>query len=242
MPFFKNFIENITIYQELGFLIRIVVASLCGAFIGLERTRRFKEAGIRTHILVACASALMMVVSKYGFADLVSGTQFLAGTDGADASRIAAQVICGISFLGAGVIFKHGSSVKGLTTAAGIWATAGIGIAIGAGMYLEGIFVTGLVMLAQYIMHKLALGGKDLVEAITVSVKVCDGERFKADFQKMLSEKNSSATYIAVKKNDDGTVVYKISLLLSRKESIGEIVTHAEGNENILEFNANPTL
>ena len=242
MPFFKNLIENITIYQQLEFLFRIVVASLCGAFIGLERTRRFKEAGIRTHILVACASALMMVVSKYGFADLVSEGGFLAGTDGADASRIAAQVICGISFLGAGVIFKHGSSVKGLTTAAGIWATAGIGLAIGGGMYLEGIFVTIFIMFAQFIMHKLALGGKDLVEAITVSVRVYDGEKFKSEFENMLLGKKSSATYVSVKKNEDGTKTYKISLLLSRKENIGEVVVHAEENDNIIEFNANPTL
>jgi len=241
MPFFKNFIENITLVQELEFLIRIVIASLCGALIGLERTRRFKEAGIRTHILVACASALMMVVSKYGFADLVSGGHFLAGTDGADASRIAAQVICGISFLGAGVIFKHGSSVRGLTTAAGIWATAGIGIAIGAGMYLEGIFVTILVMLSQFLMHKITLG-KDLVEAITVDVRVYDGDRFKGDFEKALAIRNSNATYLAVKKNDDNTVSYKISLLLSRKESIGDLALIAEKDSNVAEFNANPNM
>ena len=121
--------------QNLDFFIRMIVACLCGACIGIERTKRFKEAGIRTHIIVCCASALIMVVSKYGFADLtgVDGMDF-NGTKGVDASRIASQVVSGISFLGAGLIYKNGSAVKGLTTAAGIWATSGIGLAIGAGL------------------------------------------------------------------------------------------------------------
>jgi len=240
LTFFENFINNITLTQELEFFVRIVVASICGAFIGLERTKRFKEAGIRTHILVACASALMMVVSKYGFADLVSeGGAFLAGTDGADASRIAAQVICGISFLGAGVIFKHGSSVKGLTTAAGIWATAGIGIAIGAGMYLEGIFVTLLVMLSQFLMHKVTLG-KDLIESVIINARVSDSERFRADLEDMLGDKRSSVTYLGVSKNSDGTTSFKINATLPRKKGISALVLSAEADENILDFSAAP--
>ena len=111
------------LFEHIGawdYLVRIVVACLCGGLVGLERTKRLKEAGIRTHIIVALGATLIMVVSKYGFADVV----------GADASRIASNVITGISFLGAGVIFVRGGSVKGLTTAAGIWATAAIGLAL----------------------------------------------------------------------------------------------------------------
>ena len=133
MTLCEYFNSQFSIMQNLDFLVRILAACFCGACIGFERTKRFKEAGIRTHIIVCCAAALIMIVSKYGFADLTyaDGSVF-NGTRGADPARIAAQVVSGISFLGAGVIFKNGSTVKGLTTAAGIWATAGIGLALGA--------------------------------------------------------------------------------------------------------------
>ena len=133
---------------EWDYLIRIVVACLCGGLVGLERTKRLKEAGIRTHIIVALGATLIMVVSKYGFGDVV----------GADASRIASNVITGISFLGAGVIFVRGGSVKGLTTAAGIWATAAIGLALGAGMYTVGVLCTALMILLQIALHKFLPG------------------------------------------------------------------------------------
>lgn len=143
----------------LGYFLRIAVATLCGVIIGLERTKRSKEAGVRTHCIIACASALIMVISKYGFADMVDAAgNALAGSRGVDPSRIAAQVVSGISFLGAGVIFKNGNTVKGLTTAAGIWATAGVGLACGAGMYSVALIVTVLILLAQLLMHKFSIG------------------------------------------------------------------------------------
>ena len=138
---------DLWLFEHIGawdYLIRVVVACLCGGLIGLERTKRLKEAGIRTHIIVALGATLIMVVSKYGFGDVAD----------ADASRIASNVITGVSFLGAGVIFVRGGSVKGLTTAAGIWATAAIGLALGAGMYTVGILVTVLMILLQIALHK----------------------------------------------------------------------------------------
>lgn len=137
--------------SQLYYMLRIIVASLCGIFIGLERKNRSKEAGVRTHCVVACASALMMIISKYGFADTIIGE---AGVRGADGARIAAQVVSGIGFLGAGMIFVHKSTVTGLTTAAGIWATSGVGLAIGAGMYVMGIFTTVVIILVQVLLHK----------------------------------------------------------------------------------------
>ena len=134
---FQYLIRQFTWQQTLDFFIRILLACICGAAIGFERSRRFKGAGIRTHIIVCCGAALIMIVSKYGFADLTSalGVNF-NGTRGADPARVAAQVVSGISFLGAGVIFKNNGVVKGLTTAAGLWVTAGIGLAMGSGMYI----------------------------------------------------------------------------------------------------------
>ena len=142
---------DLWLFEHVGawdYLIRIVVACLCGGLVGLERTKRLKEAGIRTHIIVALGATLIMVVSKYGFSDVV----------GADASRIASNVITGVSFLGAGVIFVRGGSVKGLTTAAGIWATAAIGLALGAGMYTVGVLCTALMIVLQIALHKFLPG------------------------------------------------------------------------------------
>ena len=136
-------------WEYLEYLLRIVLAGILGTFIGYERKRRGKEAGIRTHIIVAMASALMMVISKYGFEDLYSNPKVSV-----DPTRIASQIITGIGFLGAGMIFVQRKTIKGLTTAAGVWATAGIGMAIGAGMYLIGGSTAVLIIIIQFIMHK----------------------------------------------------------------------------------------
>ena len=130
--------------DELEYMLRIAIAALCGGIIGFERSRMRKEAGLRTHIIVAVGAALLMIVSKYGFTDILDTPGIRV-----DGSRVAANVITGISFLGAGVIFVRDVSIKGLTTAAGLWSMAGVGLAIGAGMYAIGIFSTALIMLIQ---------------------------------------------------------------------------------------------
>ena len=134
----------------MEFVLRLVISCICGGVIGFERSRRRKEAGIRTHILVALGASMMMIVSKYAFFDVLAYRDITV-----DASRIAANVITGISFLGAGVIFVRGVSVRGLTTAAGIWTTAGAGLAIGGGLYVVGIATTILVLAIQVIMHNV---------------------------------------------------------------------------------------
>ena len=112
--------------EELEYLASVLLAVGLGFAIGYERKLRYKEAGIRTHTIVCAGSALIMVVSKYGFGDSVD----------ADASRVAAQIVSGIGFLGAGIIVYRKHEIHGLTTAAGVWATSGVGMAAGAGMYL----------------------------------------------------------------------------------------------------------
>ena len=150
--------QHIVLPQYLDFAIRIVVACICGGIIGVERSIRLKEAGVRTHLLVCCTAALFIIVSKYGFADLTTAESMdVWGVRGADPARIAAQVVSGISFLCAGVIFRQGATIKGLTTAAGMWATAGIGLALGAGMYPLGIFITIAVVMIQFVMHRLPI-------------------------------------------------------------------------------------
>lgn len=134
--------------MQYELLLRIFIAGLCGAIIGYERKNRMKEAGIRTHFVVSVGSALMMIISKYAFEDQIGWDNLSL-----DPSRVAAGVVSGVSFLGAGMIFMQKQTIKGLTTAAGIWSTAGIGMAIGAGMYFIGIGVTLILFLGQVLLH-----------------------------------------------------------------------------------------
>lgn len=183
--------------NQVYYIIRIIVAGICGIFIGLERKNRSKEAGVRTHCVVACASALMMIISKYGFVDLADGIS------GADASRIAAQVVSGIGFLGAGMIFVHRNTITGLTTAAGIWATAGVGMAIGAGMYIVGIASSVMIIFAQIMLHKNfrwlknSKSKKLWVKDVTVS-------GYQQELTKRLAEYKVAVHDVYIEKNDDG--------------------------------------
>lgn len=126
------------------FILRIFVAAMLGGAIGLEREYRAKEAGLRTHFLVALGSALFMIVSAYGFSGIELGEE-----QRWDIARIAAQVVTGIGFIGAGTIIfnKSENIIRGLTTAAGVWVTAAIGLACGGGMYILAIVSTALVLI-----------------------------------------------------------------------------------------------
>ncbi len=130
-----------TISEELRIVLDLVVAVILGFLIGLERKSRFKEAGIRTHTLVSLGSALMMTLSLYAFGN------------GSDKGRVAAQIVSGIGFLGAGMIIYKKNAVKGLTTAAGVWATAGVGMACGARLYFLATGATIIMIAVQCILH-----------------------------------------------------------------------------------------
>lgn len=142
--------------MEYEFILRIFVAAMLGGFIGLEREWRAKEAGLRTHFLVALGSALFMIVSAYGFEGVMTTAEHRW-----DVSRVAAQVVSGIGFIGAGtIIFRKAENiVSGLTTAAGLWVTAAIGLACGGGMYVLSIASTLLVLVGleafNFFLHKL---------------------------------------------------------------------------------------
>lgn len=127
---------------QLWLAIDLILAALLGFFIGLERKLRDKEAGIRTHTIVAFGAALMMVISKFAF-----------GSD-ADSARVAAQIVAGVGFLGAGIIVYRKNVVHGLTTAAGVWTAAGIGMACGGGLWLLAIIATLILVLIQWCLHR----------------------------------------------------------------------------------------
>ncbi len=138
----------------LTLCIRLVAAACIGALIGYEREVRAKGAGVRTHVMVALGSALFMIVSMYGF----------EGADKFDASRVAAGVVTGIGFLGAGIIMRTGSHISGLTTAAGLWLTGAIGLGIGGGLYIVSLCSALLALSILEVMHlyKVKMGFREV--------------------------------------------------------------------------------
>ena len=219
-------------YQEFiveTYILRMLCASLCGAFIGLERSRRQKDAGIRTHMIVALGAALVMIVSKYGFFDLLQYEGLRA-----DASRIASNVVTGVGFLGAGVIFVRDVSIKGLTTAAGIWTTAGVGLAIGAGMYPLGIAASVIMIISQLILHhyfsKLEKTANEFVVVVT------DSKGAVKNFKDRLSEKNITIEKCNIRRNKDATLTLDVTVKKSRAISMDEIMLLVEQDDSILSF------
>jgi putative Mg2+ transporter-C (MgtC) family protein len=128
-------------------LLRLSIAAGLGAAVGFERELRDREAGIRTHLLVSLGSALFTIISAYGFHEFLTGGGVIVR---ADPSRIAAQIVTGIGFLGAGAIIRDGLSVRGLTTAATLWVVAGLGMACGAGYYWPAVAATVITIVALW--------------------------------------------------------------------------------------------
>ena len=141
MQEFINAMRNNVSFQELWLALDLVLAAVLGFLIGLERKSRYKEAGIRTHTIVAFGAALMMIISKHAF-----------DTE-ADTARVAAQIVAGIGFLGAGIIVYKKNVVHGLTTAAGVWTTAGIGMACGGGLWVIACIATAVLIFIQWLLH-----------------------------------------------------------------------------------------
>nr|WP_242488098.1 MULTISPECIES: MgtC/SapB family protein [Bacillus] len=182
--------------------------------IGIEREIRSKEAGLKTHFLVAVGSALIMVVSKYAFSDIV----FEEHTS-LDPSRIAAQVVSGVGFLGAGTIIIQKQVVKGLTTAAGLWATAGIGLAIGAGMYVVGIGATILVLIGLEIVSRIFKVQFLFPQNITVQMFVNKHEAVQQILE-TLQVKGIPILSYEVEASQQGTeTVYKVRMQLKNISS-----------------------
>lgn len=223
--------STLTLYDNLEFLIRVVLSGILGAIIGLERTRRSKEAGIRTHCIIAVSSAAFMILSKYAFLDMAG----IVGVQDVDPARLAAQVVSGISFLGAGVIFKYNTSIKGLTTAAGIWATAAVGMAIGAGMYWLGLMATAAVMVVQLILHRFPVARDNLVSQ-GVSVRMSNDEETRAAFDALLEKHRAVSEKSAITVEGD-VLSMQLELRLSELITYQEAMELMSSNDGITELN-----
>ena len=226
MDFFHTVLNHIV--DQLPMLLRIVVACLCGAAIGYERSVRQKDAGIRTHIIVALGAALMMIVSKYGFFDVV-----IHDSVQVDASRIASTITTGISFLGAGVIFVRNASIKGLTTAAGIWATAGVGIAVGSGMYFIGILAAALMIIIQIILHKY-LRHLDNNIASEIKVTLLGGNASIDSFVAVLEKNNLKVQSYSFNRGEDRVTFTLLVRAEAEDMNFEKTIDYIRQNDNVL--------
>lgn len=197
------------------YILRLIVAGLLGGVIGWDREYRAKEAGLRTHFLVALGSALIMIVSQHGFADVL-GKEGV----GLDPSRVAAQVVSGIGFIGAGTILIQKQFVRGLTTAAGLWATSGIGLAVGGGMYWVGV---GAMVLTLIGLEFLTIGFKNVGEHSTLLVfSTRDPENLRRVTNELHLKTYRIASYDVQKEPLDHSDIYHVTMVIKTKRYVDE--------------------
>ncbi|WP_308662556.1 MgtC/SapB family protein [uncultured Alistipes sp.] len=201
--------------MEWNFILRLCVAGLCGTVIGLDREYRVKDAGFRTHFLVALGSALMMIVSQYGFAEVLTQPGV-----GLDPSRIAAQVVSGIGFIGAGTIIIHRQLVRGLTTAASLWATAGIGLTAGSGMFLLAGVATVLTLFGLEVLSLVfgGLGRRRTMLVFSAARREVIDEMFNA----LKTSDYSVVSYEVEAQRGDTGVVYRATLVIRARGNADE--------------------
>lgn len=216
----STFFDTLSAYRgipfELDLVLRLICSALAGLLVGYERKRRQKEAGMRTHCMVAVGAALFAIVSKYGYFD---STFFDSITS--DAGRVASNIVTGVSFLGAGMIFVKNKSISGLTTAAGIWVVSAIGLSFGVGLYNIGLVVTIIMVMLQYVLHKpLVLIEGSSAREITCIVETWDDvERLK----NVLKEIDASSYYSCIEKKPDGSALVKFVVRIEHGDIVDNI-------------------
>lgn len=216
-------------FDSTQVIIRLAAAFILGGLIGLERELHGRAAGLRTHILVCLGSALIMLTSMHIF-------HLYSKVAQTDPARIAAGVVTGIGFLGAGTILRFRASVRGLTTAASLWATAGIGLAIGSGFYTGAFAASALMLFALFFLTKLekALVRKDWYKILLVQTK--GHARQMQDIRAVLSQYKAEIRDLEINKKEnskDVVVELTLKLLTDRQDDhiISEIM-RIEGVEN----------
>ncbi len=180
-------------FEQKEYIFRMIGACILGGAIGFERKHRHKGAGMRTHALVCMGAALMMIVSKYGFADL----------PGADGARIAAQVVSGIGFLGAGVIFVRNNAVNGLTTAAGIWVTSGVGLSVGAGQWILSASATIVMICVQFLLHNIKILAKEPYRS-WVKIEFTEEGNILKDIENLFQKEKITIASARIRKKNSG--------------------------------------
>lgn len=226
---FEDFIANNFTLDQVEYCIRIILACICGACIGYERTRRQKEAGIRTHIILCMGTAIILIVSKYGFMDIIGKFE---GLD-ADGARVASNIIPGVGFLGAGVIFVRSGSVRGLTTAAGIFTTVAIGMAIGSGLYVIGLVSTVLLLLIQVLLHTF-VPATEAMETAELYVKLKNHDDAVSLIKKQLADCNIIISSLKMKKSENELEI-RFFIRIYKEYSLQSIIDILSDNPSVIE-------
>lgn len=193
-------------------IARLVLAGLCSAAVGFEREASNKAAGLRTHTLVGVGAASFAIVSIIGF-------------DGPDESRLAAQIVTGVGFLGAGAIFRSGTSVQGLTTAAGIWAVAAVGVAAGSGSYPLAVITTVVILIVMFSLRKAdaALARRTRVVRPQLEITLSDAQRLPT-IMKFCRKVDEQIEQVEFKRVEGGRGVLTVAVDPERVDMMSEMV------------------
>ncbi|MFC5702858.1 MgtC/SapB family protein [Cohnella faecalis] len=218
----------------LDMTIRILVALLLGGLIGFEREVNNHAAGFRTHILVCIGSATIMLLSIYGFGDFAKELNVRM-----DPARLAAQVITGIGFLGAGAIIRTGSYVSGLTTAASIWVVAAIGLCVGAGFYYGAALVTFLVLVSLFIFNKWEKYLLRKFRKHEMSIEIYDRPGLLGELVEKLSEQGIQISKMSVQPNDEKeerkrTVLVRFNVKVPQADRMVRAIDYITAFEEVL--------
>ncbi|MBQ7090232.1 MAG: MgtC/SapB family protein [Clostridia bacterium] len=216
------------------FCMRVGIAVLCGGLVGLERTLRAKDAGIRTYTILAAASALLMFLSKYGFCDLAAGLE-VGGTDN---SMIAHQMVNGIGFLCAGVIFKSkGDALHGLTTACYIWGVCAIGMACGCGMVGEAVFTTLLLLGLMQILRRFNLG-ENAYHYQTLEITYLPNPVIMDMLERKRKRYGIHICQSEFIRNDNGTVTLRMQVRMKKEIQFERALRFLDQNEMVHAINS----
>lgn len=217
-------------FNEISIIVRLVLAALCGGFIGIERETKRRAAGFRTHILTAMGAAMTTLVGQYLLTMEASGAENFV----ADPLRLGAQVISGMGFIGAGaIIVTRRKQVKGLTTAAGLWTTAIIGLAAGAGCYLEVTFSTVMIILAEMIFSKAEYYLMSNPRIVNVYVDFVDKSALYKINDRINDRKIEILDAEITKSSEDEGISVIFTLKFPRKTNHGEILTEIAHLESV---------
>lgn len=212
-------------------LIRLALASLFGALIGLERERKDWAAGLRTHMLVSVGSCLIMIVSAFGFADIL-GTEHVS----LDPSRVAAQVVSGIGFIGAGtILFLKQGAVRGLTTAAGLWTVAAIGLATGGGLYFAAGATTIIALIILWVLQPIERAYSKRFKHKTLRVVTTLDADTTSLLNDLFNRFQTKITDFSLNRIGD-EFVYQMKIDNSNLDSIDDLLRELKKNSSVKEI------
>ncbi|HEY1560110.1 MAG TPA: MgtC/SapB family protein [Caulobacteraceae bacterium] len=184
--------------HDVEFVLRLAIAAVLGSLIGIDRERLQWAAGLRTHMLVCVGACLAMIVSAYGFSDILSAQRIVL-----DPSRVAAQVVSGVGFLGAGSIILRNEVVKGLTTAASLWTVAGVGLAVGCGLYVPAVAGTAIILVILAGLKPIEERLKPRHHSAEISLSAPRGVMSVGLLEETLGRHARNVTQLIVKPSDD---------------------------------------